>query len=507
MYRKKQREQVEFEDFYLSFGGRLRSDNRWVRLAKLVPWAEIETHYAELFNERIGAPAISARVAVASLIIKEKLGLSDEETMEQIRENPYLQYFLGYEAYTDEAPFDPSMMVHFRRRLDESVLAEINELIVDRRRGRDQNNRHDEPEGGRSGNGEVGGGGSEENGGGGGNTANAGMLLMDASCVPADIRYPTDLSILNEVREKTELIIDVLHAPDVGKNEKPRTYRQRARKDYLSVAKKRRASRKAIRKAIGKQLRYIRRNLKAIKELAGRNGLSLLTRREYRNLLVCSEVYRQQNYMYENDVRSVSGRIVSVSQPHVRPIIRGKAGRPVEFGAKISASKIDGYAYLDRLSWEAYHEAEDLQPRIEAYRRRFGCYPQSVHVDAIYRTRANRAYCTERGIRISGPPLGRPKKHPSGEEKRQSREDERKRIAIEGVFGRAKRAYSLSRIMAKRADTAESCIALAFLVMNLDTMLRHLFCLLRRMVFPLDQPLQTPPRSVITGLSGYALPI
>jgi IS5 family transposase len=503
MYRKKQREQVEFEDFYLSFGGRLRSDNRWVRLAKLVPWAEIETHYAEQFNERIGAPAISARVAVASLIIKEKLGLSDEETVEQIRENPYLQYFLGYEAYTDEAPFDASMMVHFRRRLDESVLGEINSLIVDRRRERDHNDRRDEPEDGPGGDAEVARGGSTEADD-GGSTGNAGMLLMDASCVPADIRYPTDLSILNEVREKTELIIDRLHAPDVGESEKPRTYRRRARKDFLAVAKKRRASRKAIRKAIGKQLRYIRRNLKAINELAGRNGLSFLSRREYRNLLVCSEVYRQQNYMYENDVRSVSGRIVSVSQPHVRPIIRGKAGRPVEFGAKISASKIDGYAYLDRLSWEAYHEAEDLQPRIEAYRRRFGCYPESVHVDAIYRTRANRAYCTEHGIRISGPPLGRPKKHPTGEEKRQTREDERKRIAIEGVFGRAKRAYSLSRIMAKRADTAQTSIALAFLVMNLDTMLRHLLCLLRWMVFPLAGRRQTPPHSFIAVSSGSA---
>jgi IS5 family transposase len=497
MYRKKQREQGEFEDFHLSFGGKLRSGNRWVRLAKLVPWAEIEARYAELFNERIGAPAISARAAVASLIIKEKLGLSDEETVEQIRENPYLQYFLGWEAYTDEPPFDPSMMVHFRRRVNESVLAEINELIVDRRRDRDQHDRRNEPQDDRGGNGEV-------DGGGGGN---AGMLLMDASCVPADIRYPTDLSILNEVREKTEMILDCLHTPDVGKGEKPRTYRQRARKDYLAVAKKRKATRKTIRKAIGKQLRYIGRNLRAINELAEDERLSLLSRRQYRNLLVCSEVYRQQKHMYENHLRSVAGRIVSVTQPHVRPIVRGKAGRPVEFGAKISVSKVGGYVYLDRLSWEAYHEGEDLTPRIEAYRRRFGCYPQSVHVDAIYRTRANRGYCKERGIRISGPALGRPKKHPTTEEKRLAREDERKRIAIEGVLGRAKRAFSLSRIMAKRADTAQTSIALAFLVMNLDTLLRHLFCLLLRVPFPFAQSQPTPQPSAIAVMSGPELAI
>jgi len=89
MYRKRRREQAEFESFHLVFGGKLRSDNRWVRLAKLIPWDEIEERYAELFSATNGAPAISAREAVASLIIKEKLGLTDEETVEQIRENPY----------------------------------------------------------------------------------------------------------------------------------------------------------------------------------------------------------------------------------------------------------------------------------------------------------------------------------------------------------------------------------------------------------------------------------
>ena len=119
MYRKKDRRQAEFEDFYLPFGGKLRSDNRWVRLSRLIPWEDIEERYAALFDETTGAPALSARIAVGSLIIKEKLRLTDEETVEQIRENPYLQLFLGYEAYREEAPFDSSMMVHFRKRLGE----------------------------------------------------------------------------------------------------------------------------------------------------------------------------------------------------------------------------------------------------------------------------------------------------------------------------------------------------------------------------------------------------
>ena len=467
MYRRKSREQVEFESFHLSFGGRLRSDNRWVKLSKIVPWEEIERRYAEQLDDRRGAPALSARIALGSLIIKEKLGLSDEETAEQIRENPYLQYFLGYEAYRDEQPFDPSMMVHFRKRLGQVVVSEINELVTDPYvngssgdcDGESDDEQEacsdDEQEACREG-------------------ENHGQVKMDASYTPADIRYPTDLSILNEVREKTEEIIDVLHAPDVGRKAKPRTYRKRARKDYLAVAKKRRATQKAIRKAIGKQLRYVARNLRTINELAGGMRLSLLSRREYRNLLVAHEVYRQQKQMYDQRSHSVSGRIVSVSQPHVRPIVRGKAAAAVEFGAKISVSKIGRFAYLDRLSWDAYNESGDLQGVIESYRQRYGCYPQSVHVDAIYRTRENRRYCREHGIRISGPPLGRPKLNPTQEEKRQACDDERDRIEVEGVLGRGKRGFSLARVMAKRADTSASAIAIVFLVMNLETILRIL---------------------------------
>ena len=117
MYKNNEK-QLKFEDFYLPFGGKLRSDNRWVKLSKLIPWHEFEELYARtLAVTGMGAPAMSVRVALGSLIIKERLGTSDEETVEQIRENPYLQYFLGFEEYREEAPFHPTMFVHFRKRL------------------------------------------------------------------------------------------------------------------------------------------------------------------------------------------------------------------------------------------------------------------------------------------------------------------------------------------------------------------------------------------------------
>jgi hypothetical protein len=108
---------LEFENINLPFDGRLRSDNRWVKLAKFIPWEQFEVEYAKnLSGSGLGPPAMSVRVALGSLIIKEKLGTFDEETVEQIRENPYLQYFLGCTDYCEEEPFHPTMFVHFRKR-------------------------------------------------------------------------------------------------------------------------------------------------------------------------------------------------------------------------------------------------------------------------------------------------------------------------------------------------------------------------------------------------------
>jgi hypothetical protein len=122
--------QLEFENFYLPFGGKLRSDNRWVKLAKFIPWEEFETEYAKtLASQDKGPPAMSVRVALGTLIIKERLGTSDDETVEQISENPYLQYFLGFKSFKLEHPFDPSMLVHFRKRLDMNLVGKINDRI------------------------------------------------------------------------------------------------------------------------------------------------------------------------------------------------------------------------------------------------------------------------------------------------------------------------------------------------------------------------------------------
>jgi len=231
--------QLEFENFNLPFDGHLRSDNRWVKLAKFIPWEEFEAAYSKtLESTRLGPPAMSVRVALGALIIKERLGTSDEETVEQIRENPYLQYFLGFKDYKDEQPFHPSMFVHFRKRIGKKALSHIVEVVNKKAMSVSTKPKH-------SGKGD-----DDDKGSPGGSENPKGKLIIDATCTPADITFPTDLKLLNAAREKSEHIIDVLHRPHKGTKKKPRTYRKAARKDFLTIAKSKKVSKSKLRKAI-----------------------------------------------------------------------------------------------------------------------------------------------------------------------------------------------------------------------------------------------------------------
>jgi hypothetical protein len=149
------------------------------------------------------------------------------------------------------------------------------------------------------------------------------------------------------------------------------------------------------------------------------------------------KIQRKLLWMYEHRHNKIDDRIVSICQPHVRPIKRGKAGASTEFGAKLSASLVDGYCFLDCLSWDNFNECGDLKQQVKAYLCRFGFFPESVHADSIYRTQKNIKFCKKHGIRLSGPALGRPPKHieTQRELKKQARQDELDRNHIFATAG------------------------------------------------------------------------
>lgn len=461
--------QLKLEGFETPFEQALNPYNRWVVLAKQIPWDEICNIYIkEVGVSTTGRPPINPRVVIGSVIIKHLCNLDDRETVDQISENMYMQYFLGYSSFTNEAPFDASLFVEFRKRLGSEQLNAINELIALLRANLDSKrrvslvskNKADDNDQ-KSSSGEKPNSATEQTKSSSSEAtpANKGRLLMDATACPQDIAYPTDLDLLSDARQKSEQLIDLLY--DVERHgQKPRTYCRKARKRYLSTAQKRNKTRKTLHFAIGSQFRYLARNLRSIDRLLDAYPFIPLKAKEHKYLLVINTVYQQQKQMYDKGTHQVDHRIVSIHQPHVRPIVRGKSRAKTEFGAKIHVSMIDGLSFLDEISWEAFNEGSHMMQYIERYKSRFGYYPKEVLADQIYCTRANRQALKEKGKKLLSKPLGRPSAVSN-----HVRPGERN--PIEGTFGQAKTAYGLNRIKARLAQTSESWIASIILVLNL----------------------------------------
>jgi IS5 family transposase len=296
-------------------------------------------------------------------------------------------------------------------------------------------------------------------------TENKGTLIIDTTCAPSNIRYPQDFSLLNEAREKLETII-IRFCKAYGLS-RPRMYRRVTRKNYLALAKAKKHSTKKIRATIRKQLAFIRRDIGYLENFM-QDGYAP-TSKEIPLLLTIYKLYEQQQYMYQNKIHSVDNRIVSITQPWIRPIVRGKTKSPVEFGAKFDLSIDDnGLGRIEKISYDAYNESTVLKETTERFRERTGQYPERILADQIYRTRENRKYCKVNGIRLSGPKLGRPSlEKQSAKEKKQEYQDNTDRIEVERVFSLSKRCYGMGLIRTKLYDTTLTSIALSVFVTNL----------------------------------------
>lgn len=457
MYKQTDKTQTSFLDFNQPMGLKMNPDNRWIQMADKIPWNLFEEKYADLFPSDTGNVAKPLRMALGSLIIQNRFQYPDRELVEQITENPYLQYFIGLPGYQDTPPFDASTLVLFRKRITVDMLNEANEYLLAHK----DDNHPKPPSSGKD---------TDECRPSKEETGNKGTLAIDATCAPANIRYPQDISLLNEAREKLEKMIYRM-CKSYGL-QLPRRYRRKARKDYLAFAKSRKHSKKQVRTAIRKQLSYVRRDIGYLEGYFSQGYVP--DSKDIPVILTIFKLYEQQEYMYKSRVHTVPDRIVSISQPWIRPIVRGKVKAPVEFGAKLDVSiDSEGYGRLEKVSFDAYNESGSLIEAAERYRLRTGNYPERILADQIYRTRANRAYCKEHGIRLSGPKLGRPSLN-AQTDKKQEYQDNRDRIEVERYFSRSKRCYGLGCIVTKLEETQLTSIALSVFVSNLFRLQRQI---------------------------------
>ena len=462
MYKCTDNAQSNFLNFNQPIGLHMNPENRWVKMADAIPWEIFEKKYSRLFKGKNGRVAKPLRLALGSLIIQTKYQYSDRELVDQLTENPYYQYFIGLPGYQEEAPIDASTLVLFRKRLKMDVIMEANEYMLEAFKEKEASDKKDDDHT----NPPSGGGDDEQK-------AkpeqkeleNKGTLMLDATCAPSNIRYPQDFSLLNEAREKLETII-IRFCKNYGFS-RPRMYRKQARKNYLALAKAKKRSTKKIRATIRKQLAYIKRDIKYLESYM-EDGYAP-TSKEISLLMTIYKLYEQQQYMYQNKVHSVENRIVSIAQPWLRPIVRGKTKAPVEFGAKFDLSVDDnGFGRIEKISYDAYNESTVLVETVERFKERTGHYPERLLADQIYRTRDNRNFCKTHGIRLSGPKLGRPSlAKQSVKEKKQEYQDNTDRIEVERSFSLSKRCYGMDLIRTKLYDTTLTSIALSVFVTNL----------------------------------------
>lgn len=462
MYKCTDNTQSNFLNFNQPIGLHMNPENRWVKMADAIPWEIFEKKYSRLFKGKNGRVAKPLRLALGSLIIQTKYQYSDRELVEQLTENPYYQYFIGLPGYQEEPPIDASTLVLFRKRLKMDVIMEANEYMLDAFKEKGTSDKkeddHTDPPSG---------GGYDEQ------KAepeqkepeNKGTLMLDATCAPSNIRYPQDFSLLNEAREKLETII-IRFCKTYGFS-RPRMYRRQARKNYLALAKARKRSTRKIRATIRKQLAYIKRDIKYLENYM-EDGYAP-TSKEISLLMTIDKLYEQQQYMYQNKVHRVENRIVSITQPWIRPIVRGKTKAPVEFGAKFDLSvDDDGLGRIEKISYDAYNESTVLIEAVERFKERTGHYPERLLADQIYRTRDNRNFCKAHGIRLSGPKLGRPSlAKQAAKEKKQEYQDNTDRIEVERSFSLSKRCYGMDLIRTRLYDTTLTSIALSVFVTNL----------------------------------------
>lgn len=463
--------QTKITEFNNLYNLQLNTKNRWLQLGAILPWDNLVKIFALKYSNK-GTKTINPRFLIGAVLVKHLLNLGDQETINTIQENPYIQFFLGLDSFNTQALFSPSLFVEVRKKLGkESFDAFSDELIkiccADKIVTPSERKEESEQE----------------------QLPNKGKLKLDATVADQYITYPNDLGLLNKSRLASEKMIDLLYAAlkdalffgditGAARQEvfdatkvKPRTNRKTANQKYLTESKKKQKSIKTLRPVLRYLMNCLDRNIKIINQfldlIAKHPAINQpLKHKDLRKFWILQTINHQQRKMYNEKSNSCEDRIVSLSQPQVRPIVRGKQGKKVEFGSKIGLTLANGFAKAETLSWDNYNENADLIIHAESYKALYGYYPELIQVDKIYPTNENRKWCKERNIRLTAKPKGKPKKLSKAQIKKRKKEYN-ERNAVEGKIGQAKQGYGLNKIKARLQNTSEAWIGAILFAVNI----------------------------------------
>lgn len=424
------------------FGGHLDEANRFVKLNALVPWDELIEEYNKTLSDGRGRPATDSRLVIGLLILKHLMKVGDREIIQQLSENVYFQFFCGWETFHTREMIDPSVLTYARRRLTK-VRFEIFEQGLIRK--------------------------LYEKG-----IIHPKRMYVDATVFPVDMAHPTDVNLLEKGRR---WVVGFIKRAGRSLGKTIRTYSRKAREVFLGFSKTKKKTKEKVRKTLKKTLQFLKRNLhqaeEVLKELEHRG--EEIQDQAKKKLQIIQKMFEQQREMYRSKIHRATERIVSLSRPHIRPIIRGKNKAEVEFGLKASLSLVDGFCFSDHLSPDPFNESQDLKSQIHNFESRFGKKPESISGDRIYATRENRIFLEEYKVMQSFLPLGRASETESpGRKLFRKKEHKRRSSLMEGIIGHAKEHFNMNRIRAKTPDTEKLFVNLGLLSMNLHTALKRI---------------------------------
>ena len=283
----------------------------------------------------------------------------------------------------------------------------------------------------------------------GGSLRDKDLCLTDATCYESHLRFPTDIKLLWECCEWRQALL--AKTCKRLKERLPRNKYHDIDHARLGYAKQRRHTKAATEKLRRRLLALLSKQIVQWNRICRIHTIGIvLTDEQSKRLAALKEVFRQQSALAQK--KEVKHRIVSIDRPYIRPIVRGKENKRVEFGAKVNNIQIDGISFIEHHSFEAFNEGVRLKECIEYQQELTGTKVTRVGADTIYANNENRRYCTENSITTCFV-----RKGPKPKEENVDISTARRIIGtlrstvMEGSFGNQKQHYNVGRIAARNS--------------------------------------------------------
>jgi transposase, IS5 family len=366
-------------------------------------------------------PWLDVRGGIALQFLKHYLCLSDALLIERLNTDWSLQYFCGLQLKPHEMSRDTNLPSYWRGYIGAhlDIGAMQKELAAFWKADLEQTN----------------------------------LSSEDATCYESRISFPTPVKLVWQCCGKVYLSYQTLRKQ--AKQRATRCNYEKWKKQFLAYQKSRKKTKRWEKKLLKRLLTFLLRLLEFHKGIVEQNKVSL-SQKQRAQILTVTKVYEQQHQKVYGKVERIKDRIVSLSKPYIRPIVRGKETKQVEFGCKVNKLQVEGLSFIEHLSFDAFNEGTRLTNTVALHRDLFGrCTHHSA--DKIYATNENRSYCTGQQIITNFIPKGRQKQAYIEQSKTMRAVlDKERGTRLEGSFGNEKNHYLLQKVAARNAIT-ETC--------------------------------------------------